>query len=102
MSEPFNYNSIYAPYFRSFIKMKQDLGINVLRTKWILLEFDKFFVGVGAQDLYIRQHRLISGVKPALMMDSVLYTRSIPSGHSFVNTCVISAMSVIFPGSLKP
>lgn len=53
MSEPFNYNSIYAPYFRSFIKMKQDLGINVLRTKWILLEFDKFFVSVGAQDLYI-------------------------------------------------
>jgi integrase len=53
MSEPFNYNSIYAPYFKSFIKMKQDLGVNILRTKWILLEFDKFFVSMGVRDLYI-------------------------------------------------
>jgi len=53
MSEPFNYKSIYAPYFVSFIKMKQDLGVNVLRTKWILLELDKFFISVGARDLYI-------------------------------------------------
>lgn len=54
MSEPFNYNSIYAPYFVGFIKMKQDLGYNMLRTKWILLEFDKFFVGIGAKDFYIK------------------------------------------------
>jgi len=53
MSKPFNYNSIYAPYFKSFIKMKQDLGVNVLRTKWILLEFDKFFISMGVRDLYI-------------------------------------------------
>lgn len=53
MSEPFNYNSIYAPYFKRFIKMKQDLGVNVLRTKWILLEFDKFFISMGARNLYI-------------------------------------------------
>ncbi len=33
--------------------MKQDLGVNVLRTKWILLEFDKFFISMGARNLYI-------------------------------------------------
>jgi len=33
--------------------MKQDLGYNMLRTKWILLEFDKFFISVGARNLYI-------------------------------------------------
>jgi len=53
MSEPFNYNSIFAPYMVGFIKMKQDLGYNMLRTKWILLEYDKFFVGIGVKDLNI-------------------------------------------------
>src|SRR5690606_6909684 len=53
MSELFNYNSIYAPYFKSFIKMKQDKGYNALRTKWIFLEFDKFFASIEAEDLFI-------------------------------------------------
>src|SRR5680860_1145024 len=53
MSEAFNYGSIFAPYFRDFVKMKQDLGHQALRTKWILLEFDRFFTDIGAEDLYI-------------------------------------------------
>jgi len=53
MSEPFNYSSIYAPYFQGFIKMKQDTGYDVLRTKWIFLEFDRFFAGIGATEIYI-------------------------------------------------
>ena len=53
MSKQFNYNSTYAPYFKSFIKMKQDKGYDVLRTKWIFLEFDKFFTSIGAKELYI-------------------------------------------------
>ena len=53
MSEPFNYHSIFAPYSHGFIKMKQDLGYQALRTKWIFLEFDKFLSVVGAKELYI-------------------------------------------------
>lgn len=53
MGELFNYNSIYAPYFNSFIKMKQNKGYNALRTKWIFLEFDKFFASIEAEELYI-------------------------------------------------
>lgn len=53
MSEPFDYKSIYAPYFKDFVKMKQNIGYNVLRTKWIFLEFDKFFSGIGAGDHHI-------------------------------------------------
>lgn len=53
MSEPFNYSSIYAPYFQGFIKMKQDIGYDVLRTKWIFLEFDRFFAGMGATEICI-------------------------------------------------
>ena len=56
MSEPFNYNSIYAPYFQSFIKMKQDTGYDVLRTKWIFLEFDIFFADIGATEIYITRN----------------------------------------------
>src|SRR5680860_1200384 len=58
MSEPFNYSSVFAPYFRGFIKMKQDLGYQALRTKWILLEFDRFFAGIGAEDLYITRESI--------------------------------------------
>lgn len=53
MSEQFNYTSIFTPYFNSFIKMKQDKGYNVLRTKWIFLEFDKFFASIGIEDPFI-------------------------------------------------
>lgn len=58
MSETFDYRSIFAPYFRGFVKMKQDLGHQALRTKWILLEFDKFFVATGPEDLYITRESI--------------------------------------------
>jgi integrase len=40
----FNYSSIYAPYFKQFVAMKQGLGYVSLRTEWVFLEFDKFFI----------------------------------------------------------
>ncbi len=40
----FNYVSIYAPYFKQFVAMKQGLGYVSLRTEWVFLEFDKFFI----------------------------------------------------------
>lgn len=40
----FNYGSIYAPYFKQFIVMKKGLGYVSLRTEWVFLEFDKFFI----------------------------------------------------------
>jgi len=44
MSKKFNYQSIYAPYFKQFIAMKQGLGYIYLRSEWIFFELDKFFV----------------------------------------------------------
>ena len=44
MSKMFTYRSIYAPYFKQFIATKQSLGYVTLRTEWIFLEFDKFFL----------------------------------------------------------
>lgn len=42
--DKFNYCSVYAPYFKRFIAMKQALGYVSLRTEWIFLELDKFFL----------------------------------------------------------
>lgn len=76
MSEPFNYHSIFAPYFESFIKMKQDLGYQALRTKWIFLEFDKFFTVIEAKDLYITRE-LIEQWRSTRLNDAprTLYTK---------------------------
>lgn len=40
----FNYSSIYAPYFKQFVAMKQGLGYVSLRTEWVFFEFDEFFI----------------------------------------------------------
>jgi integrase len=51
----FNYSSIFAPYINKFISMKNACGYDVLRTKWILYEFDRFFVAEGVKELYIKK-----------------------------------------------
>ena len=53
MDRRFEYNSIFAPHIRDFIKMRQGYGHLCLRLQWILLEFDRFFVEMGTTDLYI-------------------------------------------------
>lgn len=41
--DKFNYQSIYATYFKQFIGIKKGLGFIALQAEWILLEFDCFF-----------------------------------------------------------
>jgi integrase len=36
-----------------FIELKNAAGINVLRTKWILLEIDKFYLSLGIKDAIV-------------------------------------------------
>jgi len=40
----FNYESIYAPYFKQFVTIKKQLGYISFQTEWVFLEFDKFFI----------------------------------------------------------
>nr|NQU91542.1 tyrosine-type recombinase/integrase [Bacteroidota bacterium] len=54
----FNYCSIYAPYFKQFIAIKQGLGYVSLRTEWIFLEFDKFFKDNGITTLGITRQQV--------------------------------------------
>ena len=53
MSKPFVYKSVFAPYFYSYIREKESLGYKVDQLKYILLEFDRFFLWVGQKDRYI-------------------------------------------------
>lgn len=45
MSERFEYKSALASYMNGFVELKEASGTNNLRTKWILLEIDKFYMG---------------------------------------------------------
>ena len=54
----FNYSSVFAPYMNSFIDMKQTLGYDALRTKWILLEFDNFFIREGETEPHIKREHI--------------------------------------------
>lgn len=58
MNDKFNYRSIYAPYFKQFIAMKQSLGYVSLRTEWIFLEFDKFFLDRNVSVLGITREQV--------------------------------------------
>lgn len=57
MSE-LNYQSIYAPYIKQFIAIKNGLGYAVIRAQWILLELDSFFVDNDISQLGITQQQV--------------------------------------------
>jgi site-specific recombinase XerD len=53
MNKLFNYTSVFAPYFESYIHEKERQGYKATQLKWILLEFDKFFTQTSKRDLFI-------------------------------------------------
>ena len=53
MSEQFIYQSVFAPYFKDFLAMKESQVSDIGRIKWMLLEFDKFFVNSNIRDVFI-------------------------------------------------
>lgn len=53
MSEQFIYKSVFAPYFKDFLAMKENQVSDIVRIKWMLLEFDKFFVNNNVSDVFI-------------------------------------------------
>ena len=53
-----NYQSIYAPYFKQFIAIKNGLGYAVIRAQWILFELDSFFVDNNIRELGITQQQV--------------------------------------------
>lgn len=60
MSEQFIFQSVFAPYFNDFIKMKETLGVGIERIKWMLLELDKYFINNSITDVYLSKSTIDS------------------------------------------
>ncbi len=76
MSEPFVYKSSLASYMNDFIELKNAAGINVLRTKWILLEIDKFYVSLGVKEAIVTSSLVAKWRKTRTNdSDSTIYTK---------------------------
>ena len=53
MNKKFEYKSIFAPFFDLHIEEKEMQGYRVSQLKWMLLEFDRFFVTISKKELFI-------------------------------------------------
>lgn len=58
MSEKFEYRSVFAPYFESFLKMKDTMGYGLDKFRWTFLELDRFFLETGVTDTYITSEKI--------------------------------------------
>ncbi|MEN6455288.1 MAG: tyrosine-type recombinase/integrase [Prolixibacteraceae bacterium] len=58
MSEQFEYRSVFAPYFDSFLRMKDTMGYGLNKFRCIFLEFDRFFLETGAIDACITSKQI--------------------------------------------
>ena len=54
----FNYQSIYAPYFKQFIAMKREFGYLSLRIEWVFLELDNFFLDRNVKIIGITKEQI--------------------------------------------
>lgn len=58
MRDQVEYKSVFAPYFKSFLKMKDTMGYGLTKFKWIFLELDRFFLETGVTDAYITSKQI--------------------------------------------
>jgi integrase len=52
------YQSIYAPFFKQFIDIKNGLGYVCLRAQWIFLELDNFFLHKNVREIGITKQQI--------------------------------------------
>lgn len=58
MSKPANYESIFAPFFNSFLHMKEQMGFGLSKFKDVFVELDRFFLKTGATELCITRDQI--------------------------------------------
>lgn len=58
MAKQFKYKSVFAPYFESFLKMKDAMGYGLYKFGYIFLELDRFFLKTGATVTYISSEQI--------------------------------------------
>jgi len=58
MSEQYKYRSVFAPYFESFLRMKDTMGYGLSKFRSIFIELDRFFLETGVTDAYITREQI--------------------------------------------
>ncbi len=58
MSKQIIYKSVFAPYFNSFLQMKEQMGFTRTGFQNIFKELDRFFVTTGATEIYITREQI--------------------------------------------
>jgi integrase len=63
MTNPFNYQSVLAPYMEAVIRIKASRGFNILSEKWTYKEFDEFTLQYGLSDPVITKELIDTWAK---------------------------------------
>ena len=58
MNKPIIYKSVFAPYFNSFLQMKEQMGFTRTRFQNTFKELDQFFIATGATEPYITREQI--------------------------------------------
>lgn len=58
MSKQATYGSIFAPYFNSFLHMKEQMGFGLSKFRDVFIELDRFFLRTGATEPRITREQI--------------------------------------------
>lgn len=58
MSKRMVFRSVFAPYFNSFLTMKEHMGLGLAKFRDVFTELDRFFLATGATDLHITHDQI--------------------------------------------
>lgn len=58
MSKQVIFKSIFAPYFNSFLQMKEQLGFGLPKFQYVFNELDRFFLATGATEPHITRDQI--------------------------------------------
>lgn len=58
MSKQIAYRSIFAPYFNSFLEMKEQMGFGLSKFQDVFTELDCFFLAIGATEPHITREQI--------------------------------------------
>jgi integrase len=58
MSKRIIYRSVFAPYFNSFLEMKEQMGFGRTKFQDVFKELDRFFLATGATELHITRDQI--------------------------------------------
>ncbi len=55
----YTYKSVFAPFFRNFLHVKETMGFSTPKIEYILKELDMFFLGKGVEEPIIKKEMLV-------------------------------------------